>query len=317
MIPLTDRVEQYLAKRERFGTGLSASAVQTLRKFASFAANRGAEWVTTELFLYWKEQFGSAGRQSWSYRLSHVRTFARWLQSVDPRTEVPPKGLIRARRRRPRPYIYTDEEIAAIVTEAARLSSLSGLRGPTYAALFGLLAVTGLRIGETLGLDDGDVDTVAARLHVRHAKNAGSRVLPITACTAGRLLQYRSSRDRILGSVDTAAFFVGERRRRVGIGIAEKNFAQVSQRIGLREPKPPGHSGRGPRLHDLRHTMAVRTLIAWYRSGLDPDREMYKLSTWLGHRSPTDTYWYLEAVPELLQLATERAERSFAQGEGS
>ena len=103
----------------------------------------------------------------------------------------------------------------------------------------------------------------------------------------------------------------------MGIGIAEKNFAQVSQRIGLREPKPPGHSGRGPRLHDLRHTMAVRTLIDWYRSGLDPDREMYKLSTWLGHRSPTDTYWYLEAVPELLQLATERAERSFAQGEGS
>ena len=152
MIPLTDRVEQYLAQRERFGTGLSASAVQTLRKFASFAANRGAERVTVELFLYWKEGFGSAGRQSWSYRLSHVRTFARWLQSVDPRTEVPPKGLIPARRRRPRPYIYTDEEIAAIVTEAARLSSLSGLRGPTYAALFGLLAVTGLRIGETMGM---------------------------------------------------------------------------------------------------------------------------------------------------------------------
>ena len=317
MIPLTDRVEQYLAQRERFGTGLSASAVQTLRKFASFAADRGTERVSTDLFLCWQEQFGSAGRQSWSYRLSHVRTFARWLHSVDPRTEVPPQGLIPARRQRPRPYIYSGDELAAIVTEAARLPSKPGLRGPTYATLFGLLAVTGLRIGEALGLDDGDIDTDAALLHIRHAKNDTRRVLGVTRCTAGRLVQYRSLRDRILGAVDTAAFFVGERRQRVGIGIAEKNFAQVSQRIGLREPKPPGHSGRGPRLHDLRHTMAVRTLIDWYRSGLDPDREMYKLSTWLGHRSPTDTYWYLEAVPELLQLATERAERSFAQGEGS
>ncbi len=317
MIPLTERVEQYLAQRDRFGTGLSASAVQALRKFASFAADQGAERVTTDLFLCWKAQFGSASNRSWSYRFSHVRTFARWLQSVDPRTEVPPRGLIPAGRRRPRPYIYTDNEIAAIVTEAARLPSKPGLRGPTYATLFGLLAVTGLRIGEALGLDDGDVDTDAALVHIRHAKNDRSRVLALTPCTGRRLEQYRSLRDRILGAVETPAFFVGDRLQRVRTGTAEYNFAKVGQRIGLRERKPPGHRGRGPRLHDLRHTMAVRTLIDWYRSGLNPDREMYKLSTWLGHSRPGNTYWYVEAVPELLQLATERAERSFAQKEAS
>ena len=317
MIPLAERVGQYLAQRERFGSGLSVSAVQALRAFASFAADQRAERVTTDLFLCWKEQFGSAGTQSWSYRLSHVRTFARWLQSVDPRTEVPPQGLIPAGRRRPRPYIYTDEEIAGIVTEAARLPSRSGLRGATYEALFGLIAVTGLRIGEAVGLDDRDVDLEAALLRIRRGKNDISRVVAVTPCTAERLAEYRMSRDRILDTADTAAFFVGENGRRIRIHTAEYNFVRVSQEIGLRERRGTGKAGRGPRLHDMRHTVAVKTIIDWYRSGLDPDREMYKLSTWLGHKSPAGTYWYVEAVPELLQLATERAERSLAQGERS
>ena len=317
MIPLTKRVGQYLAQRERFGTGLSASAVQTLRRFACFAAEQGAETVTTELFLNWKEQFGSAGSQSWSYRLSHVRVFARWLQSVDPRTEVPPKGLFAAGRRRPRPYIYSDKEIAAIVTEAARLPSRSGLRGATYATLFGLIAVTGLRIGEAVGLDDRDVDLEAALLRVRTGKNDTARVVTVTPCTTERLSEYRTVREQILNVADTPAFFVGENGRRIKIHTAEYNFVRVSQEIGLRERRETGKAGRGPRLHDMRHTVAVKTIIDWYRSGLDPDREMYKLSTWLGHKSPAGTYWYVEAVPELLQLATERAERSLAQWERS
>ena len=317
MIPLKERVQEYLALRDRFGTGLSTGAARILRNFASFAANQGAQGVTTDLFLCWKEQCGTAGRQTWSYRLSHVRAFARWLQSVDPLTEVPPSGLIPAGQRRPRPYIYTDAEIVGIVSEAARLPSKLGLRGLTYSTLFGLLAVTGLRISEALGLDDEDVDTDAALLHIRHAKNDRSRVVAITPCTAERLVEYRLLRDRILGAVDTPAFLVNENRWRVNRFTAEYIFAQVSQRIGLREQQPLGHAGRGPRLHDLRHTLAVRTIIDWYRSGLDPDREMYKLSTWLGHSSPGNTYWYLEATPELLQLATERAERSLTRGEGS
>ena len=169
MIPISERIEQYLAQREVFGTGLSASAVQVLRKFAAFTVDQEAEYVTTDLFLRWQEQPGAASQQSWSGRLSHVRIFAGWLQGLEPKTEVPPKDLIPAGGRRPRPYIYTDKEVVAIITEAARLPSMQGLRGSTYATLFGLLAVTGLRISEALGLDDDDVDTNEA-------------VLPYPAC---------------------------------------------------------------------------------------------------------------------------------------
>ena len=171
-------------------------------------------------------------------------------------------------------------------------------------ALFGLLAVTGLRVGEALALDDIDVDTDEAALHVRHAKNHRNRTVPITPCTAERLARYRSLRDRILRAPDTPAFFRAERGQRVTKASAEHNFARVGQENGLRERQSSGRRGTGPRLHDLRHTMAVRTLIDWYRSGLDPDREMDKLSAWLGHVSPDETYWYLEAVPELRNLST-------------
>ena len=317
MIPLTDRVEQYLSQREAFGTGLSERPSQVLRKFAAFAVDQGAVHVTTELFLRWKEQCGSANRQSWAGWLSYVRTFARWLQALEPATEVPPYGLIPASRNRPRPYIYTDEEIGRIVEAAARLESKHGLRGPTYATLFGLLAVTGLRPGEALGLDDGDVDTAGCLLHVRKAKNGRFRVVPVTPCAAARLEEYRSLRNRFLGSLDTPAFFVGEYCRPISRHMAEKTFALLCQEIGLREKQPAGLPGKGPRLYDFRHTVATRILIDWYRAGLDPDREMYRLTTWLGHKNPEDSYWYLEAVPELLQLATERAEQALAQGRES
>ena len=317
MIPVAERVEQYLVQRESFGTGLSASPVRELRRFAAFAADEGAGHVTPELFLRWKVQRpGAANRQTWFYRLSHVRTFARWLQSLEPRTVVPPPGLVPRNRRRPQPYIYTDEEVVGIVAGAARLPSRHGLRGPTYAALFGLLAVTGLRVGEAVALDNVDVDTDEAALHVRHAKNNRNRTVPITSCTAERLACYRSLRDRTLRAPHTPAFFRAEHGQRITKASAEHNFARVGQETGLRERQPSGRRGTGPRLHDLRHTMAVRTLVDWYRSGLDPDREMYKLSAWLGHGSPDETYWYLEAVPELLHLATERAERATTGGKG-
>ena len=314
MIPVTERVEQYLAQRETFGTGLSQRAVEVLRKFAAFVVDQGAEHVTTELFLRWKEQPNSASRQSWAGWLTHVRTFARWLQGLDPATELPPYGLIPASRRRPRPYIYTDREIVRIVDAASRLDSRLGLRGPTFATLFGLLSVTGLRTGEAVDLDDRDVDTDEGLLHIRHAKNGRSRMVPITPCTAARLEEYRSLRNRILGPLDTPVFFAGENCRPISRVVANYTFALISQEIGLREKLPAGLCGKGPRLYDLRHTVATRILIDWHRAGLDPDREMYRLTTWLGHQWPNDTYWYIEAVPELLKLATERAERAFLQG---
>ena len=313
MTPLSERLDQYVAERRGFG-GNWASQARQVRPFVTFADSEGAERITTALFLRWKERFGSAGRASWAGRLSAVRVFATWLQGIDPRTEVPPKGLIPAQGRRPKPYIYSDGEIRRIVAEAVRLECRTGLRGSTFSTMFGLVAVTGMRIGETLALHDADVGTDAATVRVRHAKNGRDRVVPVTDCTAERLRTHRDTRDRILGRT-TEAFFCGAGGNRLGMETAQRTFALIGQRTGLREPQAGGRKGRGPRLQDLRHTFASKTVADWFRQGRDVDAEMYKLSAFLGHAGPDSTFWYIEAVPELLELARARADSLAGGGE--
>jgi integrase/recombinase XerD len=313
MTPLTVRLKQYIAMRRSLGYDLSF-AERVLRKFCEFADREHVDHITVDLFLRWKKHYGSADSYTWSRRLSMLRVFAGWLQGFDPRTEVPPPGLIPSRPRRARPYIYTDDEIAGIVAEAARLPSSYGLRGWTCATLFGLIAVTGLRVNEALHLGGEDVDLKEGVLTIRHAKNRKSRFVPITPCATERLVVYRAERNRILGT-DRSAFFRLENGERPTDCCARSNFALVCQRIGLRQPQPFHKHGHGPRIHDLRHTFAVHTIMDWYRRDLDPDREMLKLSTYLGHTKPEFTYWYIEAIPELLQLACERAERNLARRE--
>ena len=312
MISLTTHLENYLAIRRRFGYDLSFQE-RVLRRFTSFADARGADHVTVNLFFAWKEHFGSANQHTWSNRLSMVRVFAAWLQSIDPRNEVPSSSLIPVKLRRTQPYIYTGREIEKIATEAAKLPSPYGLRGWTFSTLFGLIAVTGVRISEAIGLDDEDVDLDEAVLLVRSAKKQSVRLLPISPSTARCLELYRAERNRILDSC-TSAFFMHERGRRLKDCCVRYNFARVCQCIGLRGRQRFHKHGQGPRIHDLRHTFAVRTIMDWYQRGLDPDREMIKLSTYLGHALPKSTYWYIEAVPELLRLALERAEQSITGG---
>jgi integrase len=184
--------------RRSLGYDLSY-AQRVLRKFIEFADRERAEHVTVDLFLRWKENYGSANNLTWTARLSIVRVFAGWLQGFDARTEVPPPGLITSRPRRRQPYIYTDDQVAAIVDEAARLRSSYGLRGWTCATLFGLIAVTGLRVNEALGLDEDDVDLKEGVLTIRRAKNRKSRFVPLSPGTTERLEAYRAERNRILG----------------------------------------------------------------------------------------------------------------------
>lgn len=313
MTPLTVRLKDYLVVRRSFGYDLSTSE-RVLRRFAEFAATEGADHVTIDLFLRWKEHFGCANNNTWSARLGIIRAFACWLQAIDPRTEVPPPGLVNRKLRRTRPYIYSAEQIAEIVKSAARLPSAYGLRGWTYSTLFGLIAVSGLRINEAIGLDEADVDLCEAVLLIKRGKNGKSRIIPISACATERLKAYRAERNRILGA-SPAPFFLSEDGVRPTDCAARYNFVQVCQSIGLRAKEPFYKHGRGPRIHDLRHTFAVRTIMEWYRRGLNPDREMYNLSTYLGHSLPEHTYWYIEAIPELLQLASQRAEKSLTEGE--
>ena len=313
MISLADRLDQYVTERRRYG-GNWASQAKQVRPFVTFADSEGAQWITTGLFLRWKEQFGCAGQATWAGRLSAVRVFATWLQGTDPRTEVPPKGLIPPQGCRPKPYIYSDGEIRRIVTEAMRLKCRTGLRATTWSTMFGLIAVTGMRIGEALALHDPDVDPGAAVIRVRHAKNGRDRVIPITDCTAERLRVYRDTRERIVGRA-TETFFCAAGGRPLNANAARHTFAMIGQRIGLRAPQLGNKKGRGPRLQDLRHSFATRTIIDWFRQGRHVDAEMYKLSAFLGHAGPDCTWWYIEAVPELLELARDRAGSSIRGGE--
>lgn len=308
MSTLTQRLDDYLAVRRSLGFDLSHTD-RVLRRFTGFADREETNHITVDLFLRWKAAYGKADNNTWSARLGMVRVFARWLQALDERTEVPPAGLIAGKPRRGRPYIYSDKEIVAIVMHAATLRSRYQLRGWTCSTLFGLIAVTGLRINEALQLDDDDVDLDAGVITVRRSKNGRARFAPITASAIDQLRIYRHERVRLLGGL-AGAFFRNDDGHRLSAGNARYNFAVVSQAVGLRELQRFGRNGRGPRIHDLRHSFAVRTIMAWYRNGLDPDREMSKLSTYLGHARPEDTYWYIEAVPELLRLASERAERT-------
>ncbi len=318
MTTMNEHLNRYLAQREHFGTGLSYSAVNCLKNFTAFATADRQSHVTTELFLRWTEQSEPVSNKTLSKKLSFIRVFARWLQSFEAACEVPPRGLFPRTNRRPMPYIYSDEEIAKIIAEAAKLPSYTDLRGPTCSMLFGLLATTGLRIGEALGLDDGDVDTEDCLIHVKHGKNGEQRLVPITSCTAERLEAYQKLRDRVWGvTTEQALFRSWKWGQRLAHGVVEDNFAWVCMKTGVRAKRQDKLSGTGPRLHDLRHTFATRTIIDWLRTGRHIDRELYKLSIFLGHKNLGCTYWYVEAVPEVMVLIMQRAEGLIGKGRGS
>jgi integrase len=305
MSELRQAIDQYLTLRRSLGFELRESEA-VLRRFASFAERTGATYITTDLVLRWMSEPSKAQPATWASWVAIVRRFARWWSATDPRTEVPPEGLLSHRFRRQPPYIYSDDEIERLVREAAQLPSTNGMRALTYSTYFGLVAVTGMRMSEGLALDRSDVDLDEGILTVRRTKFGKSRILPLHGSTRETLQSYAAQRDRILRRLETPAFFVSDDGRRITQWSTRYNFARVSQRVGLRPPADGYRHGQGPRLHDLRHRFAVRTLIEWYRRGLDVEREIPKLATYLGHVHVNDTYWYLEAVPELLQLATER-----------
>jgi hypothetical protein len=184
MSTLAHELDRYLAIRRSLGFDLSTAA-RVLQRLVAFAHSKGVDHVTTDLFLGWKNAFGEASSQTWAARLVMVRQFAQWLSGIDPRNEVPPKALFPGRYRRSRPYIYSDREIAQIIDGAARLPSANGIRALTYAMLFGLIAVTGLRISEALALDNCDVDLATGVLTIRRGKSGKARIVPVSLGTLG------------------------------------------------------------------------------------------------------------------------------------
>jgi len=300
MTTLRETLGDYLRIRRGLGFELREEG-RLLEGFVEFMERAGAEWITTKLALAWATS--TPAHPHWHRRrLGLVRGFARYVASLDPATEVPSKDLLPAHRPRVTPYIYSPAEIRALIAAAGRLTP--ALRALRHQTLIGLLASTGLRPGEALALDRQDVDLRHGALHVRAAKHHKQREVPLHPTTTTALRNYARARDRRFPEPATPAFFIGARGRRVPRGELNRTFTQLIREVGL--------EGRGarkrPRPHDVRHSFAVHTLIDWYRAGEEVDRKLPLLSTYLGHVNPSSTYWYMEAVPDLLALISARLE---------
>lgn len=309
MSALPTTLEEYLTLRRALGFQLKTVG-RSLHQFVRFAETQGAAFITTELALRWATQPVKVLPAHWAQRLSMVRQLAEYCSAADPRTEIPPEGLLPYRYVRQPPYLYSDDEIRRLLQAARQLPSKRGLRPQAYATLFGLLAVSGMRLGETLAIDRQDVDLKQALITIRCAKGQKARLVPIHHSTVRALEQYTAWRDRLMPAPTTPSFFLCERGVRLSQWAVRSIFVQLSRQIGLRGPT----DSHGPRLHDLRHTFVLRTLLNWYRSGVDVERRLPELATYLGHVHVSDTYWYLSACPELLRLAMQRLE-STTRGE--
>jgi integrase len=242
-----------------------------------------------------------------------VRSFASWLEDYDANTEIPSAQLIPGKYKRRTPYIYSRKEIFSIVNEAGRLSSDYGLRASMWQTAFGLISVTGMRVSEAIQLTCSDVDLPNSIISVRQGKNRKPRILPIKPCVVKQLKSHAELRDKLIDS-SSERFFLKEDGIPPTDCAARYNFSQVGINIGLSSKQRYNRHGLGPRIHDLRHTFAVHTILDWFQSNRNIEKEMYKLSSYLGHTKPKHTYWYIEAIPELMNLAAERSEIRLLEG---
>jgi integrase/recombinase XerD len=302
MSDLDRHVQEYLAVRRALGFKLVGEG-QLLAEFVKFADTLGERTITTQSALKWARLPPSGSPNYLSRRLRAVRGFARYLHALDPACEVPPIELLPASKYRPAPYLYRDEEIIALMTAAGGLRP--PLRAATFQTLIGLLACTGLRIGEAIRLDREDFDPATQLLTIRDSKFGKSREVLLHDSTVRCLVDYGQTRDRLCPHPPQRSFFITTRGSRLCHPTIYVPFRALLDQAGVRHQSP----SRRVRIHDLRHSFAVKTLLSWYRDGGDVASRMPLLSTYMGHVDPAATYWYLSAAPELLHLAAERLEQ--------
>jgi integrase len=297
-------LQEYVTLRRTMGFKFQEEE-RALKHFVSFLEERSARCITTQLALEWATQATHGKPVHQAKRLSYVRGFARHLRASQPNTEIPPPQLLAAPRARAMPYLYTQQEIESLMAAAKELSPRNGLLGISYHCLFGLLAVSGLRISEALSLTRDDVDLEEGVLTIRGTKFGKARLVPTHPSTCDMLRQYARRRDTFLDEPRSPYFLAAPRGGRLWGPNVRVAFYQLSRQIGLRGD----HDRNGPRLHDFRHRLAVVTLLRWYRAGEDIETRLPALSTYLGHSNVSDTYWYLSACPELMGEAVQRLEK--------
>jgi integrase len=302
MNPLRQVLVDYLSVRRALGYKLERDG-KLLAQFLTYLEDLGQQRLSTETALAWAMLPTGVHRSWWSCRLSIIRGFAAHLKTIDPETEVPPSDLLPWRSCRATPYLYSEQEVATLVAMTATLRTAH--RVATYRTLIGLLVVTGMRVGEAITLDRGDFDSNNGLLIVRKGKFGKSRELPLHPTTVDTLRCYLCRHDRPCSAVSIPALFISGVGTRLLYSSIHQTFRQLVCRAGL---KPRSASCR-PRLHDLRHSFAIFTLLDCYRDSSDTAVRLPLLSTYLGHVDPAKTYWYLSATPELLALAGNRLER--------
>lgn len=303
MSPLRQALVDYLAVRRALGYKFERPE-KLLAQFLAYFEHRGEERLTTETAFAWATLPKHADRSWWSSRLSIVRGFAAYVRTIDPATEVPPADLLAWRRCRATPYLYSEQDVAALMHAAAPLRTPH--RVATYRTLIALLAVTGMRVGEAIGLDRSDFDSRNGLLLIRKGKFGKCRELPLHPSAVDALRRYLRRRDRPRSAAGVPALLVSSVGTRLLYGNVHCTFRRMVDRAGLQSRS----ASCRPRLHDLRHSFAVCTVLDGYRQDGDLGARLALLSTYLGHVDPQSTYWYLSASPELLGLAGARLERS-------
>jgi integrase/recombinase XerD len=302
MSPLEQALADYLRIRRALGFKLD-QAERLLAQFVAYLHDHNAEVPTIEDALAWATSPAAATPRWWAHRLSTVRGFAVHLHALDPRVEVPPPGLLRRGSRRQTPYLYSQADIAALVDAASRLPRPLG--AATYQTLIGLLAVSGMRVGEAIRLDRDDLDVDHdGLLRVRDSKFGKSRLLPLHPTTVAALRDYLKARDKLLPAPVSPALLISTAGTRLGYNNVWRTFHRLVRQAGITARS----ASCQPRIHDLRHSFAVRTMLDWYAGGADVQALLPRLSTYLGHADPKHTYWYLQAAPELLALAGRRVD---------
>jgi integrase len=297
---LAGHLSDYLAMRRALGFKLERPGT-LLAQFVRYLDSIGATTITTDAAVAWATHPEGASRYWWSKRLDAVRLFARHMVNLDPATEVPSTDLLPSSRLRATPFIYSRDDVAALMA-AAQASTSAPLIAATYCTLIALLAVTGMRVSEAINLDRDDVVLDEAALVVRQAKFGKSRELVLHPSTVTALRDYAALRDQTKPWTWTQAWFISSSGARLNYKNVHERFHRVTQSAGL----APRSATCRPRIHDLRHSFAVTTLLGWYRAGVDVQARLPLLSTYLGHVDPSSTYWYLTATPELMQTVAQR-----------
>ena len=309
-VTLQARIEQYLAERRHLGYELDSMghALASFARHVTEAGHRGP--LTVDLMAAWARlaKGGHGDRATSARRLKMLRPFTRWLRQFEPATQVPDEAIFGSIPGRVTPHIYREQELVELLAAARELGPPGNLRAAVTQTLFGLIACTGLRISEALGLRDADVDLKSGTLTIQRSKFGKSCLVPLHPSAIAALARYCNQRARHVQSTPETPFFVATRGRLLGQSLSDRQVHRIFEHLRRKLGWVDRGAHGAPRIHDLRHSFAVRRLVLWHEQGEDMHQGMLALSTYLGHAKVSNTYWYLTGVPELMSLAAKRFE---------